>query len=286
MTKTMTKALRAKKPERTMSYNNSIMKNSKQERWGVFIGTPSTGLIRMEWAMARWGQIIPCNWGYKQAIHWIPSVAPLNFLVADAQNLITKKFLEEGNSEWMFLIEQDNLLPYDCFIRMNEYMRNKTIPIVSALYFTKSVPSEPMVYRGRSNSYYTDWKIGDKVWCDAIPTGCLVIHRSILEVLWNESEPYLCGMPSQETRRVFNLPEFAWQNPGRGWETASGTTDMEFCSRCIIEDIFKKAGWPSIQKKKYPFLVDTGIFVGHIDNDGRVYPSELEKKKWMPVPKR
>lgn len=230
--------------------------------------------------MARFGQVIPCNWGYKQAIHWIPSYAPMGYLVADAQNLIMRRFLEE-RSEWCLLVEQDNILPYDCFLRMNEYIRKKTVPVVSGLYFTKTFPAEPLVYRGRSTSYFTDWKIGDKVWCDAVPTGTLLIHRSIIETLWKESAEYTCGLPPQETRRVFLHPQMAAFDPEKGWETSQGTSDMEFCSRLIVDEIFKKAGWPRIQKKKYPFLVDTNIFVDHIDNNGRVYPSEAEKAKWM-----
>jgi hypothetical protein len=263
------------------SFNNELLKNSKKENWGVFIGTPCTGLVRMEWAMARFGQIIPCNWGYRQAVIWMTSMNPLGFLVPDAQNLIVKRFIEDGKTEWLALIEQDNVIPPDFFLRLNDYMRNRTVPIVSGLYYTKSEPAEPMVYRGRSNSYYKDWKIGDKVWCDAVPTGSLMIHRSILEVLWNESEEYVCGTPPQVTRRVFSQPQYSWQTPSGGWETATGTSDMEFCSRIIVQDVFKRAGWPKYSKKQYPFLVDTGIFVGHIDNDGRVFPSAEEKKKWM-----
>jgi hypothetical protein len=277
----MSKLLKAMKKakEQKAPYNNDILLNQRKEMNGVFIGTPCTGLVRMEWALARFSQVIPCNWGYQQAIHWIPSMSPIGFLVADAQNLIVKKFLE-SNQQWLILVEQDNVLPSDFFLRCNQYIRKNTIPVVSGLYFTKTLPAEPILYRGRSNSYFTDWKIGDKVWVDAVPTGCLLIARPILETLWKESEVYVCGSPPQETRRVFDSPEKAWYIERRGWHSVQGTSDMEFCSRCIVKDIFKKAGWPKIQKKQYPFLVDTGIFVGHIDNDGRIYPSDLEKNYW------
>src|SRR3990167_10088061 len=112
---------------------------------------------------------------------------------------------------------------------MNEYMRRKTVPIISVLYFTKSVPAEPMVYRGRGNSYFSDWKLGDKVWVDAVPTGCVIIHRSIIEVLWNESQEYLAGT-NVWTRRVFHTPENVKFDPEKGWNNSSGTSDMEFCS--------------------------------------------------------
>lgn len=237
----------------------------------------------MEWAVARFGQIIPCNWGYKHAIHWVPACAPLGYMTVDAQNLIVKGFLE-SDSDWLFFIEQDNVLPPDCFIRMNDYMRKNEVPIVSGLYFTKSAPAEPLVYRGRGNSYYADWKIGDLVWCDAVPTGCVIIHRSIIEVLWNNSEKYVVGNPPQETRRVFQMPERVWYDPELGWDNSQGTSDMEFCSRVIVENVFEKAGWSNYVGVKYPFLIDTNIFVWHIAENGLIFPSPSEKQKWMPHP--
>jgi hypothetical protein len=42
-------------------------------------------------------------------------------------------------------------------------MHQGDIPMLSGLYFTKSLPAEPLIYRGRGNSYYKKWKFGDKV---------------------------------------------------------------------------------------------------------------------------
>jgi hypothetical protein len=254
------------------------MKNTERIAHPIFIGTATIGMVRIEWALARFGQIVPCNWGYKTGFVPIPNAAPLNYLVADAQNLIVTKFLEE-QCEWLLLVEHDNLLPPDCFVRLNEYMRKRDVPIVSGLYFTKSIPSEPMVYRGRGNSFYTDWKIGDLVWVDGVPTGTLLIHRSILETMWKESEEYMIG--SNITRRVFAYPTSVWHDPEKGWEIAQGTTDLEWCARIMVNGIFKKAGWESYAEKDFPFLIDTNIFVGHIDNDGNVFPPPEEKAKWI-----
>lgn len=264
------------------SYNHELLKNKYNNRYSLFVGTPCTGLVRMEWAMARFGQVIPCNWGYKTAISWMPNYAPMGYLVADAQNIIVRRFMED-NAEWLLLVEQDNILPPNCFILLNEYMRKKEVPVVSGLYYTKSRPAEPMVYRGRGNSYYTDWKVGDKVWVDAVPTGCILIHRSILQILWNESPEYKAG--DILTRRVFYTPEVSWYDPEKGVNNSVGTSDMEFCSRLIMADVFRRAGWPKIQEMEYPFLIDTNIFVGHIDEAGAVYPSGQERHFWSLDPK-
>jgi hypothetical protein len=158
-------------------------------------------------------------------------------------------------------------------------MTSARIPVVSGLYYTKSVPPEPILYRGRGNGSFRDFKLGDKVWCDGIPFGLTLIHGSNIKALWDESEEYMVG--NEKTRKVFDLPNFNVGNLGfenRDSDgiarTASmrGTTDLNFCKRLMRDNIFKKAGWPAYQKKKYPFLVDTSIFVQHIDNNGRQYP--------------
>jgi len=245
----------------------------------VYVATPCTGLVRIEWALARFGQISPCNWGLKNAMHWVPQVAPLGYLVADAQNIAVDCFLKE-NCEWLLFVEHDNCLPGNAFLLFNQYIRRKTIPMVSGLYFTKSFPSEPILYRGRSNSFFTDWRLGDKIWVDGVPTGVLLIHRSILEAVWKDAEPYSIG--GANVRRVFEQPERTWFDPQSGWENGAGTSDLEFCSKLIVGGYLAKAGWPKFQRKPYPFLVDTNLFCYHIDESGRQFPSEEERARWAP----
>ena len=234
----------------------------------VLIAIPSTGMVRMEWVLARYGQIVPTNWSHIELIQWINNYVPMEYLLPDAENLIAKKFVEE-DFEWLIMIESDNIIPPHTFVKMNEYMLEKKVPIVSGLYFTKSEPPEPILYRGRGVGYFSDFKIGDKVWVDGIPFGCCLIHGDIIKTLWNESPEYKIG--DITTRRVFELPDKQWGG-GTTYGAIRGTTDLAFCTRLMRDGIFKKAGWGKYQNKKYPFLVDTTICVGHIDSNGLVYP--------------
>jgi len=200
---------------------------------------------------------------------------PLGFQVADAENLIAKSVVE-NDFEWYLSFEHDNIPPNDAFVKLNQYMIKGDIPVIAGLYFTKSVPPEPMIYREKGRGYYADWKLGDKVWARGIPFGFTLIHASLIKTLWNESPEYNCY--GTVTRRVFNTPADGRLDPDSGgWMASSGTSDLEWCDRLIRENIFKKAGWSKIQKKPYPFLVDTGIFVSHIDNNGLRWPISLPK---------
>ena len=246
----------------------------------LLVATPTRGLVRMEWVSARYGQIIPTNWSMVMMNQFMHGYIPMRYSVPDAQNLIAKAAVE-GDFEWLLLIEDDTMPPPDGFIRINDYIAQGDIPVVSGLYFTKSQPSEPLVYRGRGTSFYGDWHLGDKVWCDGVPTGFLLIHCAILRAMWNESEEYLVHdrMP---TRRIFETPTKMWWDPEeQEFYSMVGTSDLHWCTRVIDEKFFAKAGWHDFQQKKHPFLVDTNLFCRHIDLDGVQYPSQEEIANWQ-----
>lgn len=241
----------------------------------LLVATPTTGLVRMEWVSARYNQTIPTNWSKTDMIQFMNPYIPLRYTVHDAQNLAVKACLE-GQFEWMMFIEHDTMPPVDNFLRFTEYMDKGDIPVVSGLYFTRSVPPEPMVYRGRGNHYFRNWKLEDKVWVDGVPTGLLLIHSKLLRAVWDDSPEYRIVHTDGVARRVFDSPSQTWFNAELGQqETLVSTSDLNFCSRVIKGDYLTKAGFPEIAKKKYPFLIDTNIYAKHINPDGTQFPIEF-----------
>lgn len=252
-------------------------KSAAQER--ILVGIPLTGLVRAEWMIARYGQVIPCNWSQTDCIHWLDQNSPIGFLVADARNIIATECVEQ-KFEWLFFIDHDVILPPTTVLKLNERMLKADIPMWSGLYFSQSLPSEPLIYRGRGNSYYNKWKMGEKVWVDGIPMGCTMIHSSILKVLYDESESY--NLMGKMVKKIFVTPARTWFDPeSSSWFNAVGTEDLELCTRIMKENILKKAGWPKLQRKKYPFMVDTSIFCRHIDFNGKQYPSAGEEREFI-----
>src|SRR3990167_2616754 len=92
----------------------------------LMVGTPTRGPIRMEWAAARYGQIITSNWSKVDMIQYMSGYIPMRYSVADAQNLIVQEAVAK-NYEWLLLIEDDTIPPPDAFVRFNEYMRSGEI---------------------------------------------------------------------------------------------------------------------------------------------------------------
>jgi hypothetical protein len=229
----------------------------------------------MEWVQARYTQIIPTNWGEVDYTSWLNTYTPIDYQVIDAENLIAKVMVEK-DFEWLLSIEHDNVIPPMAFVKMNEYMIEAKIPVVAGLYFTKSDPPEPMIYREWGHGYYDRWRMGDKVWCKGIPFGFTLIHGSIIKELWKTAPEYMIG--NQITRRVFHGPENTDEATQNGFFINKGTSDLAFCKELMDKGIFEKAGWPEFQKKRYPFLCDTSIFVRHIDQEGNQWPMIVPKK--------
>lgn len=250
-----------------------VVKNSKGDLGynnRVLIATPTRGTVRMEWVSARYSQTIPTNWSQVTMNYFMNPFIPLGYSTMDAENIIAKEIVEK-DFEWLIMIEDDNIIPWNTFLKFNDYMREGKYPVVSGLYYTKSVPPEPILYRGKGNSYYDKWKKGDKVFVDGLPFGCVLIHCSLIKYLWKHSPEYMAG--DVKTRRVFNNLPQTYVDPEKGiFNSSQGTTDLAFCHQIIDEGILAKTGWKHLANKKYPFIVDTSIMVGHIDPQGVIYP--------------
>lgn len=258
-----------------------IIQNSEDPGYTnrLLVGTACTGLVRVEFVAARYGQLIPLNWSMGAQMQVMAGYMPLRYQVADAQNLIVAEAIKL-DMEWLFLLEHDVIIPPDTFIRLNRYMKEAKTPVVSGLYFSRAYPAEPMVFRGRGDGVYEDWKIGDVVACDGVPTGCLLIHMGILRAMWDDSEKYtLNGI---KVRRVFDTPRASWYNPETNMTNMSaGTSDLEWCQRVIQGGYLRKAGWHNFAASPYPFVVDTNICCGHINPDGTIFPDKRTLARWQ-----
>jgi hypothetical protein len=253
------------------AYMNLLVNAEKTDRRRILISVPMTGLIRAEWAMARWGQMIPTNWSASDCLQYISQVTPLGYDVANARNIAVQIAVTQG-FDWLFFIDHDVCIPPDCFMKINAYMRSGDIPVVFGLYFTKSDPPEPLLYRGRGNSYFANFHIGDKVWVDGIGMGETLISVKLLKLMWEDAPEYIAG-GNMTVRKVFDTPQMIWYDPETdGRRALGGTEDLAWCDRVVNGDYLRKAGFPKIAKRKHWILADTSMFAWHIREDGVRFP--------------
>jgi hypothetical protein len=248
-------------PEATTVLFSGKMGNPRKN---LLIVTPTLGIVRMEWAIGRYGQAMPCNWTAASATLGIGNVVPMHYLVADAQNLGCEEVINKGY-EWLLLWEDDVIPPFDALLRLNIHIKKGDIPIVSGLYFTKGIFSEPILYRGNGGGCFEDFKMGELVWASGVPTGFLLIHSSIIKLMWEESPEY-ATISGRKTREVFKTVAQCFYDPEtQAFSTGSGTSDLVWCNRVIEENVLERAGWAMVSRKEFPFLCDTRIFCKHID---------------------
>lgn len=244
-----------------------VARNTGVYQHKILVGTPTLGSVRIEFMNAVNGLIMPVNFQ-------ISNQTPIGFLVADAQNIIAQEAIAK-RFEWVFFLEDDVIVPLDTLIRLEAYMQKKDVPIVSGLYPLKSNMPCPFIFRGRGNGVFTDFTVGDKVWADGVPTGCLLVHTSILAALAKLAPEYYVRNNHEQVKikRIFESPRRAFTDAGTGaYQKIVGTSDLYFCDQLREHDILRTAGWGKIAAKKFPYLVDTAINCGHIERDhGQMY---------------
>lgn len=246
---------------------NAPLQTLKNYTHKVIIGTATLGQVRIEWHNAINGLIIPVNFQFSNS-------TPIGFRTADAQNIVCKELLDR-KFEWLFLLEDDTIPPLDLFLRLDRYMTKADVPIVSGLYALKSDVPQPFIFRGRGNGVHTDFTVGDKVWADGVPTGCLLVHASVIRAMAEHNGTYFLRANGANVTvpRVFETPRKAFEDAGTGtYQKLVGTSDLYFCDQLREHGILEKAGWGKIARKRFPYLVDTGINCGHIERDsGRIF---------------
>lgn len=255
-----------------------ILTRTNKIKWrkDVLISVATEGWMRIEWAHARFGQVYPVNWaaqGFDVKYHAPSEFTAIGYSIDDAYNMITKKALDLG-VKWLVVIEDDVLIPPNFMLMMSEHIDQGDVPIVSGLYYTKSEPAQPLIFRGRGNGAFHDWDLGDRVWCDGFGMGALLIHTSILKYFWdNLAEPYKTH-DGLDLKRVFETPRKVFYDPEAGGvQRFEGTQDLYFYDRLMENDVLAKTGWEKVAEKKYPLLCDTKIFCRHICRQtGRTYP--------------
>jgi hypothetical protein len=119
-------------------------------------------------------------------------------LTTRSRNVVVKNFLEEVNTPWLLLIDADERLTMETFLKLVDAADEKTRPIVSGLVFAAFFDNDdmlrpvPTIYRmtdDKGLQPIDDYPIDKLIEVDAVGTGCILIHRSVILDLQKNATP-------------------------------------------------------------------------------------------------
>lgn len=98
--------------------------------------------------------------------------------VADARNAIVQTALNLG-ATYVLFISDDVLAPPNTF----ELLRRHREMMVTGVYWTKTDPTQPYIYRGLNQGPYTDWTMGEYFPVDWAGCDCLLVHTDVFRAI-------------------------------------------------------------------------------------------------------
>lgn len=96
--------------------------------------------------------------------------------IAIARNELMEQAIA-SNCDFIFFLGDDVLAPPDTITRMLQRMwDNSDIHIVTGMYWTKTWPTQPYIWRGQQRGPYMDWKHGEFIEIDYAGVDCTMIR--------------------------------------------------------------------------------------------------------------
>jgi SAM-dependent methyltransferase len=149
----------------------------------VMIGIPtlSTAKRSVPWTEALCG--LQMGLGTSAGRVWIQDET-----IANARIALCREALRVG-ADYLFMLGDDVLPPPNTILTLLSQMgrelpdhegRVAPVQLVSGVYWSKSYPPEPYIWRGRFKGSYRDWKAGELLGADFAGCDCLLIDTALL----------------------------------------------------------------------------------------------------------
>ena len=189
----------------------------------VVVGIPSFGMVSTYFLQSRLSQQFPL---VSSAVDKIV----LNKPIAEARNEIVEYALTQG-ANYIYWLDDDVIAPPDAFLKM--YMKQKDI--INGVYWSKSNPPMPLLFRNHLEGPYLDWHIGDFIEIDAAGNGLTLVKTDVYRKISKElGEPWYSTeytsfkqatqSPSNNTEDLY----FYWKARKAGFKVWADTSIQAF----------------------------------------------------------
>jgi predicted SAM-dependent methyltransferase len=110
----------------------------------------------------------------------------------------------QNRAQWAFFLDDDVLCPPDTLMKMIKLWKSDSkYKVISGVYWSKSEPPMPLIFKGNLEGSYWDWKTTDLIPVDGAGAGCLFID---LEMLKKIPKPWFsCNYNFEDPRSEYDL---------------------------------------------------------------------------------
>lgn len=194
----------------------------------VVVGIPSFGMVSTYFMQARNGQQFPL---VSSSIDKIV----LNKPIADARNEIVQFALDQ-EANYIYWLDDDVLAPGDAFLKLWRHQKD----IINGVYWSKSNPPMPLLFRGHLQGPYWKWHVGDLIEIDAAGNGLTLVKTDVYRKIEKEiGGPWYSvdygSFPSQRTDSNPTTPVnntedlyFYWKAKRAGYKVWADTAVQAF----------------------------------------------------------
>lgn len=185
----------------------------------IIVGIPSFGMVSHYFAQARGSQQFP-----------LVSSSMDRYVVgkpiAEARNEIVQ-YAIDSDADYIYWLDDDVIAPADAFLKLWRHQKD----IINGVYWSKSNPPMPLLFRGHLNMPYLNWHIGDLIEIDAAGNGLTLVktdvYRTISEKIggpWYSTEygsfPGVKQTPHNNTEDLY----FYWKAKKAGFKVWADTS--------------------------------------------------------------
>ncbi len=159
---------------------------TEENKQGLVIGFISDGMVPTKWMMR-------CNAlgaGTPSGIFWkFAFVEGTGYKdkggYAEARTKVVQQ-AREHNAKWLFMVDTDVFPPPDAITKLMSHSK----PIVTGIYYMKSHPPQPVIFKQMGDGPYWDYPVDDFFEIEGSGLGCCLINMEVFDEFDKHNLPY------------------------------------------------------------------------------------------------
>jgi len=140
----------------------------------ILVGVPTFGMVSHFFAQARGSQQFPL---VSSSADYYVKGKP----IAEARNEIVQYALD-NNVTYIYWLDDDVIAPPDAFLKLWRHQKD----IINGVYWSKSNPPMPLLFRGHLSMPYLNWHMGDLIEIDAAGNGLTLVRTEVYRKIEKE----------------------------------------------------------------------------------------------------